>query len=68
MCFYKFRRLTIGQNRSTVCVNEGGHRDAFLNDCSEHAFSSSCIAYWPYYFMIEYTLPTIPTLPLMVNR
>ena len=27
-----------------LCKNEGGHRDAFLNDCSEHAFSSSCIS------------------------
>ena len=26
---YKFRRLTIDQNCSAVCANEGGHRDAF---------------------------------------
>ena len=28
MCFYKFRRLTIGQNCSAVCTNEGGHEHA----------------------------------------
>ena len=44
MRFYKSIRLTIGQNRSAVCTNEGGHRDA---DCSEHAICSSCTAYWP---------------------
>ena len=29
---YKFRRPTIGQNRSAVCINKSGHRDAFLNE------------------------------------
>ena len=28
---YKFKRLMIGQNYSAMCTNEGGHRDAFLN-------------------------------------
>ena len=44
MCFYKFIRLMIGQNRSAMCTNRGSHRDA---DCSKHAVSSSCIVYWP---------------------
>ena len=29
------KRLTIGQNCSTVCINEGGHRDAFSNERHE---------------------------------
>ena len=46
----------LGQNCSVVCTNEGGHRDTFSNDCSEHAIGSSCIAYQPYYYLvIEHT-------------
>ena len=33
--FYKFRRLTIGQNCSAVCTNEGSHRDAFSSERHE---------------------------------
>ena len=53
--FYELRMVTIGQDCSVVCINEGGHRDAISNNCSEHAVSSSCIAYWPYYLMTEHT-------------
>ena len=29
---YKFRRPTIGQNCSAMCINKGSHRDAFSNE------------------------------------
>ena len=32
---YKLRRLMIGQNCSTLCINKGGHRDAFSNERHE---------------------------------
>ena len=32
---YKFRRLMIGQGCSAVCINEGGHIDAFLSERHE---------------------------------
>ena len=31
----KVRALTIGQNCSAVCTNEGGHRDAFSSEWCE---------------------------------
>ena len=32
--FYKFRRPTVGQNFSVVCINKGDHRDA--NSAKRH--------------------------------
>ena len=49
----KFRRLTVGQNCSAVCTNEGGHRDTFSNDCSEHDWTyftnNTCFTYFTIY-------------------
>ena len=32
---HKFKRLTIGQDYKAVCINAGGHGDAFLNKWHE---------------------------------
>ena len=58
MHFYKIRRLTIGQNIKESCAQT---REAIETHpqtiiLSMLAVSSSCIAYWSYYYlMIEHT-------------